>query len=219
MGVVHFLAEELEEHISGYRERIVSFSAGASITYIFVQLMPEFHRIAQESTELIFIFPLAGFSSIHLIEKYIARSGREEEKMREEYGEVHSAFLFIYSGAIGYLIASLIAESAVSGLLFFAPIILHVVVSSLSVTELHQNFAQKRVVKLAISAAPLLGVLAYSAVPIAENYFNPLFGTVIGMFFYVVVRDSIPRDDQGQPVEYVLGAVIYLAIILAANTI
>lgn len=219
MGITHFLSEELEEHMSGYRERVISFSAGASITYIFVQLMPEFHRIARESSELIFIFPLAGFSSIHLIEKYIAQSGLEDEKMREEYGEVHSIFLFLYSGAIGYLIASLIAESTVTGLLFFIPILLHVAVSSLSLTELHEKFSQKITVKLAISIAPILGVLTYQLGSITENYFNPVFGTVIGMFFYVVIRDSIPRNDRGQPLEYVLGALIYLTIIIALNTI
>lgn len=219
MAAVHFLGEELEGLISGYREEIVSFSSGASITYIFVQLMPEFHRIAAESTELIFVFPLLGFSSIHLLEKYIAKSGLEEDKMREEYGEIHSAFLFLYHGAIGYLIASLLAESAVTGLLFFLPIIMHVAVSSFSVTELHETFVKRKAVKAAITVAPLIGVLLHNLGAVAEHHFNPVFGTVIGMFFYVVIRDSIPREDRGRPKEYIAGAMLYLAVILAANTL
>lgn len=219
MAAVHFLGEELEGVISGYREEIVSFSSGASITYIFVQLMPEFHRIASESSELIFAFPLIGFSSIHLLEKYIAKSGLDQEKMREEYGEIHSAFLFLYHGAIGYLIASLLAESAVTGLLFFLPIIMHVAVSSFSVTELHETFVKRKAVKTAITVAPLIGVLLHNLGTVADQHFNPLFGTVIGMFFYVVIRDSIPREDRGKPKEYIAGMIIYLAVILAANTI
>lgn len=217
--MVHFLGEEVEGIISGYREEIVSFSSGASITYIFVQLMPEFHWIASNSSELIFAFPLIGFSSIHLLEKYVAKSGLEHEKMRKDYAEIHSAFLFLYHGAIGYLIASLIAESAVTGLLFFLPIIMHVAVSSFSVTELHETFVKRRAVKIAITVAPIIGVLLHNLGAVADHHFNPVFGTVIGMFFYVVIRDSIPREDRGKPIEYIAGTIIYLTIILASKTI
>jgi hypothetical protein len=219
MAVVHFLGEELEEYISGYREQLISFTAGASISYIFVQLLPEFHGMALESGTLIFVFPLLGFSSIHLLEKYIAKADLSEEIARRDYGELHSSFLFLYHGAIGYLVASLVAESTVSGLLFFLPIVLHVAVSSFSVTELHENFMQRRAVKLSISVAPVLGVLAHQLGAISDQLFNPIFGTVIGMFFYVVIRDSIPRDDRGQPQEYITGTLIYLAVILAANAL
>lgn len=219
MAVVHFLGEELEEYIGSHKDRIVSFSSGVSITYIFVQLLPEFHRIASQSTEFIFIFPLLGFSSIHLLEKYVAKAGFGEKEMRRDYGEIHSTFLFLYYGAIGYLVASLLAESAITGLLFFLPIILHVAISSFSITELHESFSQKRAVKIAISIAPIVGVLLHNIGNISTQHFNPVFGLVVGMFFYVVIRDSMPEQDKGQPLEYVLGAAIYLAIILAANAL
>ncbi len=219
MAGVHFLAEELEESISGYQEQLVSFATGVSITYIFVQLVPEFHRIALESSGLIFLSPLLGFSSIHLVEKYIAKNGRSRAEISREYGEVHSVFLFLYHGAIGFLIASLLAESVISGLLFFVPVMLHIGVSSFSLSELHEDVAQRLSVKLVVSITPVLGVLVYSAGMVSSSLFHPVFGLVIGMFMYVVIRDSIPRDDNGQPVEYVLGVLIYLAVILAASLI
>jgi uncharacterized membrane protein YiaA len=219
IGIVHFLGEELEGLMSGYREEVVSFSSGASITYIFVQLMPEFHRIAAEASETIFIFPLLGFSSIHVVEKYLAKSSIEGEQMKRDYAEIHSAFIFLYSGAIGYLIASLIAENAVSGLLFFLPIIMHVAVSSFSVTELHEKFSRKTSVKYTVSLAPILGVLSHRTGLLTKGQFNPVFGTVIGMFFYIVIRDSIPDGDKGKPVEYATGMLIYLVVILSANTL
>lgn len=219
MAAVHFLGKELEEYLSGYREKIVSFTSGASITYIFVELMPEFNRIASESTEFIFLFPLFGFSSIHLLEKYVAKSGVEQERMRKDYGEIHSIFLFIYYGALGYLIASLMTESAVSGLLFFLPIILHVAVSSFSVTELHESFVERKAVKIGISIAPLFGVALYKLQLVAEHHFNPVFGMVTGMFFYVAIRDSMPREDRGRPKEYIIGSALYLGIILIAKIV
>jgi hypothetical protein len=208
------MGEELEEAISGYREQVVSFSSGASITYIFLQLIPEFQEISSNSTDIVFVFPLLGFSSIHLLEKYILKSSTGHEKMRKEFGEIHSSFLFLYHGAIGYLISSLFAQNTASGLLFFIPIILHVAVSSLSLTELHEDFAQRKSVKLAIALAPLIGVALHQFGNLIENYFGILFGTVIGMFIYVVIRDSIPEEDNGKPLEYLLGMLIYLIIIV-----
>lgn len=209
----------MEEYISGYRESIVSFSTGASVAYIFVQLLPEFHNVAMEASETIFIFPLLGFSAIHLTEKYIAKSGLSSKEIRHEYAEIHSTFLFIYHGAIGYLIASLLASSTVSGLLFFLPILLHTAVSSLSTSELHSEFSENRWIKSLLALAPLLGVQLHIYGAISRNLFNPIFGTAIGMFFYVVIRDSIPEGEKGMPVEYIAGAGAYLAVILAANTL
>lgn len=217
ISVVHLVGEDLEEYITGYREQIVSFSSGVTITYIFLQLMPELNRIASENSELLYVFPLIGFSSIHILEKYLAKSEISHEDLTRDYGEIHSSFLFLYHAAIGYFIATLLAESTISGLLFFIPVIMHVAVSSLSVTELHESFVQRNTVKYLISAAPLLGVIAYKMEILKVAYFEPLFGAVIGMFFYVVIRDSIPKDEKGQPKEFVAGTLIYLVFILATT--
>lgn len=219
ISLVHLIGEDLEEYITGYREQIVSFSSGVSITYIFLQLMPELQRIASENSELMYAFPLLGFSSIHILEKYLAQSEIPHDELRKDYGEIHSSFLFLYHAAIGYFVATLLTESTVSGLLFFIPIIMHVAVSSLSVTELHESFVHRKKVKHLISAAPLLGVIAYSTDIVKIAYFEPLFGAVIGMFFYVVVRDSIPRDEKGQPKEFLAGTLLYLLVIIATTIV
>lgn len=197
IALVHFLGEELNEYISGYRSEIVSVASGASITYIFLELMPEFYRVAARSTELIFVFPLLGFSSIHLLEKYIAQAGFDQGRMRRDYGGVHSVFLFIYYAALGYLASSLLAQNSVSGLLFFLPIILHVAVSSFSITKLHEDFVGKTAIKLAVSSAPVIGVILHKFRIISTAHFNPIFGVVTGMFLYVAVRDSMPAEDEG----------------------
>lgn len=219
LAMVHFMAEELEEMIGGYREPLISFGSGVSITYIFVQLVPEFHRIALESSELIFVAPLIGFSSIHLAEKYVSKSSFSQREASKRFGEIHSAFLFTYHFLIGFLIASLLSQNAVSGILFFIPIVLHVAISSLSMSELHEEVLQFMPTKVIISTAPLIGVAFQKAGVISSSVFNSLFGLVIGMFMYVVIRDSIPEGENGRPEEFVAGFVLYLAVILIVQSI
>ncbi|MFB6209018.1 MAG: hypothetical protein ABEJ56_02660 [Candidatus Nanohaloarchaea archaeon] len=217
MAGVHFLVEEIESYTEGFKEEIISFGAGVSISYVFVQLLPEFHSIVSESSEMIFAFPLIGFSSLHLIEKYLAKSDVSGIQLRKDYADLHYSFLFFYHTAIGYLIASLLEESAVSGILFYVPILIHVAVSSFSLNELHESISKNLGLKISISLAPVLGVMFFSSGLVSDRLFNPVFGSVIGMFFYVAVRDSIPEGKKGKPLEYLLGVLIYLGIILAAN--
>lgn len=217
ISLVHLLGEELEEYISGYREAVVSFSSGVSISYVFVQLMPEFQRLTSDSNGLVFVFPLLGFSSIHLMEKYIEKSDVTGEAFRRDYSEIHFGFLFIYYAAIGYLFSSLTVESTVSGALFAFPIALHAAVSSFSMTEMHEKFAEKNSVKLVMSLAPLTGVAVHGMRVLPADGFSAVLGLVIGMFFYVVIRDSMPGEGRGKPLEYVTGVILYLAVIALAN--
>jgi hypothetical protein len=219
LALVHFLGEEIEEYIEGYKEELVSFGSGVSITYIFMQLLPEFHGIVSESSILIFIFPLLGFSSIHLLEKYIALSDVSGEKMRKEYSELHTSFIFFYHVVLGYLVSSLVRGDKASVLLFFIPLVLHLAVSSISVSELHEKITRNTSLKILISAAPVIGVAVQMLGYAGENLFNPGFGTVIGVFFYITVRDSIPSGEKGKPLEYLAGMLIYLVIILIAQTL
>lgn len=217
LALLHLLGEELESWIGGYRESIVSFGSGVSISYIFLHLVPEIQRISASLSSFYLAFPLAGFSSIHLIEKYVSKSRISPDKMKKDFAEIHSTFLFLYNGAIGYLVASLLSKNFVSGVLFLIPLALHIVVSSMSVTELHEKFASKKIFKVSISIAPLVGVLFYQQPWMTERLFDPVFGVVVGMFMYVVIRDSIPSDDKGKPVEYLAGTLLYLILILALN--
>lgn len=214
LAVVHFFGEEIDEVTGNYREMVISFATGVSITYVFLQLLPDFHSIVAGADKTVFLFPLFGFSAIHLAEKYVAKTGASREVMKKRYKEIHSVFLFIYHGAIGFLITVLLAESITSGLLFFLPILFHSAVSSFSLSELHEDVVRLPAVKVAISAAPLLGVLLHQTGFMSSNLLNPVFGIVIGMFVYVVIRDAIPEGDKGKPKGYILGLLSYLAIIL-----
>lgn len=219
LSVFHLLGEEFEELISGYKQSIVSFGAGTSIAYIFLQLLPEFHRNVSTLNNLFFIFPLIGFSLIHLMEKCAATSELSREKIKRDYGEIHSGFILIYNGALGYLIASLADKSVYSATLFFLPILLHVLVSSISVSELHEEVFQNIFVKMSISFAPIIGLAVYKIGVLDFQHFVGILGVVAGMFTYIVIRDSIPKDGDGRPIEYVAGALVYTAVIIVSTLI
>lgn len=69
----------------------------------------------------------------------------------------------------------------------------------------------------AIALAPVIGVTLHNLNAVVRNQFTPVFGLVIGMFFYITIRDLIPSGAEGKPLEYFLGTFTYLSIIIAAN--
>jgi hypothetical protein len=217
IALTHFLAEELEELALEMKEEVVSFSSGISISYVFTELLPEFNTVS--SADSIMLFPLLGFSTIHIVEKYVSKRSMTGEEAAEEYNEIHSAFLFVYYGAIGFLISMLFAENLVSGSLFILPILLHSAVSSLSFSELHEKASERLGVKLAVSAAPLIGVALHNLHIISSSVFRPVFGVVTGMFLYIAIRDSIPGGEDGKPVEFIVGSLIYLGVIVASRAL
>lgn len=219
LAALHFLGEELDEVTAPHKERITSFTTGVMVAYVFLQLLPEHHRIVTQIGDTGFIFALAGFSSIHIAEKYISLSDYSGQQMRKKYKELHSVFLFLYHGAIGTLIAALLSQDVLTGTLFFIPIALHTAISSFSLTELHEDALDNPVVKTGISLAPLMGAAAYLYNIIVSTGFQVLLGVVTGMFIYVVLRDAIPDKGAGKPWAYLAGTLFYGAVILATWTI
>ena len=71
LGVTHFWNEKIQIRQEYVRIRFISFIAGTSVTYVFLNLLPEVYRGFELFDQLIFISLLAGFSVAHLIEKYI----------------------------------------------------------------------------------------------------------------------------------------------------
>ena len=71
--------------------------------------------------------------------------------------------------------------------------------------------------KLVVSIAPLIGVTIHKLNFVKDSQFSLVFGLVIGMFFYVVIKDSMPKEDQGKPFEYIIGMILYLSVILIVN--
>ena len=93
IGIAHYFNELFSLKSEKYRNKIISFSAGISITYIFLHLLPEF--IAAQINRFIFLSILLGFVIFHLVEKYIYQHS-SEDKLLKELAIEDSITSFIY---------------------------------------------------------------------------------------------------------------------------
>ncbi|MBI4153183.1 hypothetical protein HY497_01550 [Candidatus Woesearchaeota archaeon] len=205
LGIVDYLSEGHFTRRKGlFKERLVSFAAGLSTSYIFLHLFPRVYSVAHEVPRLIFLSMLTGFVAYHAIEKLIYQYAPRDKVINDIELE-HSFTLFFYHFAIGIVFLSLMEQSRLDGVLFFIPVSLHVIINALP----HAHMFQRKVVKAFFSSAPLLGVLLAIVVPIPLVIYALLFGMVVGILLFVEAREVVPRRRAESIIWFLIGVVAY----------
>lgn len=209
LGLAQYWSEDfcLKCH-TGFR-RFISFAAGISISYVFLDLFPKFTEGAAEISELLFLSVLAGFVVFHLIEKYIYLYA-PEDKLAGELAIEDSMVSFIYHFFIGILLVQLSGLGITEGLLFFIPIFFFTVISTLPVEA-----SSRESVKIIVSSSTLVGVIfAHYLFNITQTMFFTLLGFIGGALLFTVIRHSMPFGREGKPFYFFIGVVLYSLLIL-----
>jgi len=215
LGAVDYASEGiLARYATLYKERFVSFVAGLSVTYIFLHLFPQVYSGAQAYPHLIFVLMLLGFVSYHLIEKWIYQH-LPREQIIEEVEHEHAITIFFYHFFIGIVFVSLVSASVLNGMLYFIPVSLHVIINVLP----HSHRFQHWRARLFFSSAPFLGAAFASIVSIPSIVNFGLLGLLAGLLLFLEAREVIPRKRKGSPAFFLLGVLIYGAVIAWTWTI
>ena len=211
MGITHYLSEHLNLKDTKYYAQLISFSAGISITYIFLDLFPQFSEGAIQINKFLFIFVLLGFISFHLVEKYIYLHSPKDKLIRELAIE-DTVISFVYHFIVGMIIVSFVEQGWVKGTLFFIPVLFYTAVSTLPVDK-----TKFMAIRFVLSMSTLLGVLFASFVNIIPMIYYALLGTVIGILLFTIIRHSIPSGKEGKPLSFTIGVIVYTLIIITLN--
>ncbi len=60
----------------------------------------------------------------------------------------------------------------------------------------------------------LIGFLFYYFVPINQFVYDSIFAFIVGVFFYVTIREVLPEREHGRPQYFLLGAIIFTFVII-----
>jgi zinc transporter ZupT len=203
---------------SSLRERLGSFTAGLSVTYLFLWLLPESVATAPEFSTGLFVAMLVGFVLLHITEKsiYIHEHAQRRLLLRSLAVE-HSIVFFIYYALVGFALTFLSGRRMAGVLLFFIPILLHAFITRAAFSEIHGRIREKPLAKTLLTASPLLGVAIAMTGLISTQIFNVLLGLTVGAFFYIVIKDLLPEKSHGPPFWFLLGTALMTALMLAVG--
>lgn len=209
MGVVHYLSERIRLKFKKQENKVISFSAGVAITYIFLELFPKFSEGVAEISRFLFLSILLGFVILHIVEKYLYQHDLDRKKLKQDLALVGAIVSFTYHFIIGMIAVNLITRGLEKGFLLFIPVLLYTAVDTMPVWT-----PKQKVGKLVLASSTILGVLFASFGHISTTMNYIFLGFIIGVLSYSSTRHSIPAGKRGKPFWFFIGAVFYSLIII-----
>jgi len=216
LSVASFLSESYCISCSIHKKKIISFTAGLVVTYLFLQLFPEFFLRASDFSPFLFFSVLVGFSFFHLGEKLIYSRTKNLEQLEQYLKTHHRRFVFLDHLIIGLVLVSFFQESLISGILFTIPVLLFVMGSGISIHHLHSVHAHIDSLPKRIGYATpiIIGSLIALFYPVPLLIQEILIGFIIGSFILVIVREIVPDEKKELPLYFILGAALYSILII-----
>ena len=212
LGIVHFLGEGLKIPEGTKHYRLISFAAGISIGYLFLDLLPHTYEAASHLKNSVFLFLLLGFATVHLVEKYFYQHGKKAE-LYHNFKILHSVTFFLYYFLVGCVLVELTQTSILEGVLFVFPVMFHAALSSASLSEIHGHFSPNTKERILLSLAAPAGVLLTFLVPLPLTMHNITISAIAGILLYVFVKEFLPEREQGQPIFFIFGLITFYLVL------
>ncbi len=192
--LANFSAHSLRAPFILHKRKIYAFSGGVFLSYLILHILPAIYTVQGRLSKVAFVSILAGLLLVFLIDMHISRH-RLKYKIRSEIREEHAVTLFVYHILIGM---SFIAFPAgfLDLFLFFIPVAMFTVFSSLSIREVYEIDAETSQTKLLLSASSLVGVFLATIIPVSRVLYFPLLGFISGSILYIIFSDLLREVDK-----------------------
>ena len=210
ISMAEYASKSLNLRKKEYFAKVISFSAGVSITYLLLELFPFFSGAALVISNFLFFSILIGFVSHHIVEKQIYQHNRSHELVRLLNLEEHS-FYYVYHTIIGIILFIFMNYNVLEGYLFAISILAYTVVSNLPVSP-HKSHRRMIILSTSTVVGTLIGAVSWNLMP--EWFEFSLIGLVIGVLLFTVTRHHIPYKRKGSVGAFVLGSVFYGTLIV-----
>jgi len=217
IAIAHYMSDRIQLMRSHFKTELISFVAGISTVYVFLNLYPEFYSSVDPGSPLVYTSVFLGFALLHLIDKEIYQK-ISHKGMKNDIKVAHGIGLTIYYFVVGVVLVSLLNSSLKTGFLFFIPVFIYASFAAFSGHSIHglhgPHHETLEFLYIAQSAAVVLGSVVAVVLVIPAYISTYATGLVGGFLTYIIVRDILPKDRKGNPLVFVLGSLIYATLIV-----
>lgn len=218
VAFVHLIASRLRFLHGIPRSIYLSIAGGASVSYIFLHLIPQLKEASEEIVFLnqelsIFIIALLGLCFIYGLERYAKIHETEKE---HEIFWVHMLSYGIYNFIIGYLIVDYPEEGTTSLLLFFIAMALHFIVNDSGLLFHHRKLYLKTG-KWILVAALLAGGVVALTLQVSTHVIHAAEAFIAGGIIMNVLKEELPENRKSRFWAFMVGVVFYAALMIFLN--
>lgn len=216
------------------RSKWLSFAGGASVSYIFIQILPElqhYHQAARQNEHLqelplidhsIYFAALLGLTTFYGLE-HIARRSQQSQRSQDESPKenieifwTHIAFFAVYNLIIGYLLARREEESLSSLAFFTIAMGLHMVVTDYSLDDHYEKAYQRRGRWIIVTALLLGGLIGFGQ-ELPAAYIGLVFAFITGAIIMNILKEELPEERKSNFWAFSLGVVVYSLLLMVGQ--
>lgn len=208
--LVEYWSKRVDLRHTRYLQKLISFSAGVSITYTLLGLLPLFAEAAFKINHFLFLSVLVGFTLHHAIEKEIYSHNKKQELIKTISME-ENIFYYGYHLILGIILVTITNQDMTAGMLLFISMITYTLVGN-ATAEPHKSWIKA----LLLSTSTMLGALIATFLwteRVSWLEFS-FVGLATGVLLFTVTRHHIPFGRNGDVRFFILGAIIYAALII-----
>ncbi len=210
-GLVHFFFERYAHHLKRFDTSFTSFSAGIFISYIFLSMFPEIVKGVNIVGDGIFFIFFWGFVLLHIAEKYVMQHTPVYHKRITRLTHIRTAGFFVNHFVMGIAIIFFFEfDRQIIAYISLIPIFYHMMSSSLLIEHLHRHVRETNLGRFLSSGSVFFGALFALMLDIPKQVYFGIFSFITGILLYIIVRDTLPKYQQGKPTYFVTGVIFFL---------
>jgi hypothetical protein len=229
LAAVYLLGQRFLPHEQKHPRRWLSLAAGASMAYIFMDVLPELgvrHRAflaavgeVSYAEHRIYALALVGFVFLYALDQMVqaARGGEEDAGLRPETRSpifwIHIGGFALYGWVIGDALVSRGEKGWLNLWLYVAAMVFHLLVVTSALAREHGNLYHARG-RWVLAASILAGWTVAAMAPLSESAMARLFALVAGGVLMTSANEELPREKGGRFGWFVMGAGAYGALLL-----
>ena len=205
MGLTDYFGHRISGLAGKNRDNILSLSSGLLISLLFLILLPSLPL--SDGSEVIYLFILIGFLCMHFIEKFIYRHVTNKRKLLEDLKMAHIVGFGLDNFLVGFIIATVAKTDVIIALELAIPFFLQMLTSSISLDSIDIQL-NDRFSKILLSILPVFGAIVGILLELDGFLTQGILAFMLGILFYMIIRDVIPSGKRGHPVLFFIGNAI-----------
>ncbi len=229
LAAVYLMGDRYVPREQKHPRRWLSMAAGASMAYVFLDVLPElgarhraFLKVVGEvsfAEHRIYALALVGFVVLYALDEMVqaARGGEdgagEKQETRSPIFWIHIGGFALYGGVIGDALVSRGEAGALKLWLYLAAMGFHLLIITSSLAREHGRLYHARG-RWVLAASMLAGWVLAALVPLPEVAMTRLFALVAGGVLMTSANEELPREKGGRFGWFTLGAGAYGTLLL-----
>ena len=209
----------------------ISFSAGASVAYVFIHVFPDISILQQQFSgapshryngqffsRTLYLTALAGLCLPYLLDtlelSYTEQDKKYHTQVHRGIFGIRKLLYTLYNMMLAYMIVNRHHDSILSMKIIVLVLSMHFIVLNANFKEVYNELFKKYVRWFAVLGLVVGAVLA-KIFPIPDFILAYVFALVGGIISYTALKQELPKTNHRAPFHFLAGCVFFSLLILS----